>query len=324
MNRVEYSSNANINNYANMINDRWRNEFFYNALKKHAAGKVVLDVGTGTGILAFYALSLGAKFVYCIERHSDSADLAQRILSKHFDQTKFKVILGNFWTSDIDNQIDQKIDILVSETIGPGLFDQGMIHTWHCAKPFLAESAISIPDRLHFDVWVWDGDNALPLPRVNECELFLSEVIDEDYAKALAEVNRELHAEQSVKSLEVNFRWETINAVKIEPTVKHYDVLSYTLNKGPKLQFTSLPDPEHIIPEISFELEVHQPSTVAIVNKMSFESDVRYIKDAFFMPWKKNPVCGLPSGGKYKFEYNNPDLKHSSNRHCQEWHCNIN
>jgi hypothetical protein len=37
------------------------------------------------------------------------------------------VILGNFWTSDIDNQIDQKIDILVSETIGPGLFDQGMI-----------------------------------------------------------------------------------------------------------------------------------------------------------------------------------------------------
>lgn len=300
---IEYTTNATIIKYVNMINDRWRNEFFYNALKKHAAGKVVLDVGTGTGILAFYALSLGAKFVYCIEIQPDSADLTQRVLSKHFDQAKFKIIVGDFLTTDIDNQIDQKIDILVSETITPDLFSQGILNIWNKAKSFLAESAISIPDRLHFDVWVWEDEFLKPL--FNNCELFLDEFIDENYAQALVEVSRELQAEQPVNYTKVNFRWETINDIMIQPSFKHYDVLSYTLDD--ELEFSN--NPSYLAPKIGFALEVFKSSTAAIVGKMSFESDTRYIKDALLMPWKKNPVCVFPSAGKYSFVYSNLDYE---------------
>ena len=40
--------------------------------------KVVMDVGTGTGILAFFAVQAGAKKVYAVEA-SDVADHAQKV-----------------------------------------------------------------------------------------------------------------------------------------------------------------------------------------------------------------------------------------------------
>ena len=59
--------------YVTMLNDKLRNQFFYDALKKHVKGKVVLDVGSGTGLLAAYALEHGAKFVYAVEQIEQSA-----------------------------------------------------------------------------------------------------------------------------------------------------------------------------------------------------------------------------------------------------------
>ena len=63
-----------------MLNDKVRNEFYYNALKKSAKDKVVIDIGTGTGLLAAYALEHGAKFVYAVEGNRNSANMAQNVL----------------------------------------------------------------------------------------------------------------------------------------------------------------------------------------------------------------------------------------------------
>ena len=112
--------NHHIAYYLCMIKDKWRNNFFLNALTKHASGKVVLDVGSGTGILAFYALKAGAKFVYAVEKDSTVASIADQILSKKFDRSRFQVINKNFWTDEFDNSIHHQIDLLVAELIGPG------------------------------------------------------------------------------------------------------------------------------------------------------------------------------------------------------------
>ena len=54
-----------------MLTDHQRMSAYHTAVMSNAAlfeGKVVLDVGTGSGILAIWAAQAGAKAVYAIER----------------------------------------------------------------------------------------------------------------------------------------------------------------------------------------------------------------------------------------------------------------
>lgn len=53
-----------------MIEDHRRTGAYYQAVqqnKKQFEGKVVLDVGTGSGILAIFAAQAGARKVYAVE-----------------------------------------------------------------------------------------------------------------------------------------------------------------------------------------------------------------------------------------------------------------
>ncbi len=55
----------------NMLADHVRTSTYQQAFMKNAElnfkDKVVLDVGTGTGILAFFAIQCGARKVYAVE-----------------------------------------------------------------------------------------------------------------------------------------------------------------------------------------------------------------------------------------------------------------
>ena len=66
--------------HRNLIADRARNAAFYRALQQVIVpGKTsVADLGSGTGLLGFYALQLGAKDVYFYE-YSPALKLSQKI-----------------------------------------------------------------------------------------------------------------------------------------------------------------------------------------------------------------------------------------------------
>ena len=75
--------------------------------------KVVLDVGTGTGILAFFAIQAGARRVYAVDA-SESAKIAQVLVESNGLADRITVIQGRIE----DLKLPERVDIIISEPIG--------------------------------------------------------------------------------------------------------------------------------------------------------------------------------------------------------------
>jgi SAM-dependent methyltransferase len=290
-----------------MLNSKIRNTFYFESLNSVAKDKIVLDIGTGTGILAAYALRAGAKFVYAVEMNPASAKMAQTLLSQCFDQSRFKVINANFWTSEVDGQIPLNcIDIMVSETIGPGLFDQGMIKTWDRVKPFLKSTAISIPDRLHFDLVVWN--KKIDVPESNDfshyanidLKLIPDNLLDDKFAAAIGSyVDSEFRNKPHLRTGWCNIK----EKISIEPDQIYYDIVDITKDTLPSFDFIENNNEamNHIQPNLEFTLNLDGPGpyTVAMKNKISFKDRTLDIDNVEC--WKYSPIFKFDSSGKFKF-----------------------
>lgn len=146
--------------YTCMISDAPRNTFYRNALTKTVKDKIVLDVGTGTGILTAYALEAGAKFVYAIERNPLSAKMANTVLSQCYDSSRFKIIEGNARSKEVIDQIPKgSIDVFVAELLGRAMFDQGQYESWKNFETVCHKHTVYIPDSLVVEVYHWEQLN---------------------------------------------------------------------------------------------------------------------------------------------------------------------
>lgn len=98
-----------------MLNDRLRMKTYEAAVKRAVRpGMVVLDLGTGTGILARWALEAGAKQVYGIEVSSHILDIAKKNLANAGLADRFTPI------NDLSYNVTlpEPVDIIISEIIG--------------------------------------------------------------------------------------------------------------------------------------------------------------------------------------------------------------
>lgn len=106
-----------------MVSDRRRTDLFAEAIAKVVRpGDVVLDVGTGTGILAMLAARAGAKQVYAIDQ-SAIAKTAANLVKANGLSDRVKILGGP--ASEL--VLDEKVDVLVSEWLGHLAFVEGML-----------------------------------------------------------------------------------------------------------------------------------------------------------------------------------------------------
>jgi len=108
-----------------MLSDEVRMQAYYDAIFKNISvfqDKVVLDVGTGTGILAIWAAQAGALRVYAVEA-TDMAQKAQKLVNGNNVSDKVTVIQGKI--EDVD--IPEKVDIIISEWMGLFLLRESML-----------------------------------------------------------------------------------------------------------------------------------------------------------------------------------------------------
>ncbi len=105
-----------------MLADRVRVDAYHEAIRRHVnPGDVVIDLGTGTGILALFAAQQQARTVYAID-HSDFIDVARRIaVHNGIDNIVFVRCNSREFVPD------QPADLIVHEQIGDELFSENML-----------------------------------------------------------------------------------------------------------------------------------------------------------------------------------------------------
>ena len=105
------------------------------------SGKVVLDVGTGTGILAFFALQAGAARVYAVDA-SNSVKVAQKLADANGYSDRLTIINGKIE----EIELPEKVDVIISEPIGFLLVHERMLESYVVARDrFLKPGGLMMP-----------------------------------------------------------------------------------------------------------------------------------------------------------------------------------
>ncbi|MFA6004165.1 MAG: 50S ribosomal protein L11 methyltransferase [Elusimicrobiota bacterium] len=128
-----------------LINDRGRTLNYKKAIEKRVKKTdVVLDMGCGTGILAFFAAKKGCKRLYAV----DNADILHDAMSAARLNALDDVCI--FSKTDIFAfRPKEKIDVLLHEQIGNFLWDEDLVSkVAHIRDHFLRKSGAIIPSRI--------------------------------------------------------------------------------------------------------------------------------------------------------------------------------
>lgn len=134
-----------------MLSDRVRMDAYYSSIFRnirHFVGKTVLDVGTGSGILAIWAAKAGARKVYAVEA-TQMARHARTLIIGNGVQHVVEIIEGAIE----DVNIPEKVDIIISEWMGYFLVRESMFDSVLFARDrWLKPTGIMYPS--HARMWV--------------------------------------------------------------------------------------------------------------------------------------------------------------------------
>lgn len=105
-----------------MLADTMRMDAYRAGIAKHVSpGDVVVDLGTGSGILAFLAARAGAERVHAVE-HGDMIEMAKSTAQANsIDNVVFHR------THSSRFELEEPVDVILHEQIGDALFDERVV-----------------------------------------------------------------------------------------------------------------------------------------------------------------------------------------------------
>nr|XP_054525437.1 protein arginine N-methyltransferase 7 isoform X9 [Pan troglodytes] len=153
----DYHQEIARSSYADMLHDKDRNVKYYQGIrvavsrvKDRGQKALVLDIGTGTGLLSMMAVTAGADFCYAIEVFKPMADAAVKIVEKNGFSDKIKVINKHSTEVTIGPEGDMpcRANILVTELFDTELIGEGALPSYeHAHRHLVEENCEAVPHR---------------------------------------------------------------------------------------------------------------------------------------------------------------------------------
>jgi len=139
-----------MRSHEGMMNDIGRTETYRKAIHGNPDNfkdKIVMDVGSGSGLLAFFAIQAGAKKVYAVEASNMHEVITELAKANGWGD---KVVVVNKVLQDM-NESDcplNSVDTIIAETLGTFLFGERGIETMLVARDrFLKKGGAIFPTR---------------------------------------------------------------------------------------------------------------------------------------------------------------------------------
>jgi tetratricopeptide (TPR) repeat protein len=128
-----------------MLADLQRNDAYQKAIKKVVKpDSLVLDIGTGSGLLAMMAARAGAKKVVACEMHKRLAEAAKTITRTNGFENIIEVFSKKSTNLKVGEEVPNKVDIIISEILDVGALGEAALPSLRHAVQNLAKPDVKL------------------------------------------------------------------------------------------------------------------------------------------------------------------------------------
>ncbi len=120
--RGESGGFGHIESHLPMLADEARVQAYAEAIRAHAPGQRVAELGCGTGILSLLAAKAGARTVWTVEE-SDAAEVAQAMFRANHVEAQIALVRAN----SFDAEPPAPVDLVIHELFGIDPFEENVI-----------------------------------------------------------------------------------------------------------------------------------------------------------------------------------------------------
>lgn len=120
-------------------------------------GDVVVDAGSGTGILSVFAAKAGAEKVYAVEIHPRFVTLIDHIAERN----NFGDVITTIDADASKVDIPEEVDVIVAELLCTGQFFEPEVQVVNHLRQFLRDDGRVIPSRVRSYIRLVDGQESL-------------------------------------------------------------------------------------------------------------------------------------------------------------------
>ena len=121
------------------------------------SGDVVVDAGSGTGILGVFAAMDGAARVYCVELHPRFCELIENLAARNGVADRVEVIHGDATCVELP----EEVDVVICELLCTGQFFEPEVQVLNHLRQYMKPGVRVIPKRVESHVQLLDAQEEL-------------------------------------------------------------------------------------------------------------------------------------------------------------------